>query len=157
MVLTPPSGGAADEKVTIHRRVGYLCPQVGWAGYVHARCLPQAGYLRFHFYTWSRKYSRIPLLNSNICGKWERKVYGERGWLPISASTRLCSRTYWQKRAGSDTPARMDQEFTDLIWRQRKSNLFSATAQLHFVSGKCTAAETAGRLQSQLRATDRHL
>ena len=26
------------------------------------------------FYTWSKKYAECPLLNSNICGSWKRKI-----------------------------------------------------------------------------------
>lgn len=29
MIMTPLNGGCADEKVTIHRRADYFCPEAG--------------------------------------------------------------------------------------------------------------------------------
>lgn len=130
MIVTPLSGGCADEKVTIHRRDRLSLPwsRLSW---VRPCRMSTASWVSpmLRFTPGARSTAEFPFLNSNTCGRWKRKICGWRGWLLTSASIRPCCRTYWQKRADAGTPARMDQGFTGPIRCQRKTNLFCAATQ----------------------------
>lgn len=76
MINTPLNGGGADEKVTIHEEQIVFALKQAELGTSVPNVCRKLGVSDATFYTWRKKYGEIPLLISNTCGSWKRKICG---------------------------------------------------------------------------------